>query len=82
MFRADYLHSTSLLDDQAHVLDQFAELARSKRVDAVVIAGNVYDRAVPLAYALALLDDALSRLVVGAGIPVIVIAGTSTVQNK
>lgn len=70
-----YLHGVSLLDDQAHVLDQFVDLARSERVDAVVIAGDVYDRAVPPADAVALLDDVLSRLVVGAGIPVIVIAG-------
>ena len=69
------LHGTSLLDDQAHVLDQFVDLARSERVDAVVIAGDVYDRAVPPADAVALLDDVLSRLVVGVGIPVIVIAG-------
>lgn len=70
-----YLHGTSLLHDQAHVLDQFVELAKSEHVDAVVIAGDVYDRAVPPAEAVALLDDVLSRLVVGAGIPVIVIAG-------
>jgi DNA repair protein SbcD/Mre11 len=70
-----YLHGTSLLDDQAHVLETFVELARSEHVDAVVIAGDVYDRAVPPADAVSLLDDVLSRLVVGAGIPVIVIAG-------
>ena len=70
-----YLHGTSLLDDQSHVLDQFVVLARFERVDAVVIAGDVYDRAVPPGDAVALLDDVLSRLVVGAGIPVIVIAG-------
>jgi exonuclease SbcD len=68
-------HGLSLLDDQAHVLDQFVELAITERVDAVLIAGDVYDRAVPPADAVALLDDVLSRLVVDAGIPVIVIAG-------
>ena len=70
-----YLHGSSLLDDQAHILNEFVDLARSERVDAVVIAGDVYDRAVPPADAVALLDDVLSRLVVGAEIPVIVIAG-------
>jgi exonuclease SbcD len=70
-----YLHGASLLNDQAHVLDQFVDLAVSERVDAVVIAGDVYDRAVPPADAVALLDDVLARLVVGANIPVIVIAG-------
>ena len=70
-----YLHGTSLLEDQALVLDQFVDLARSEQVDAVVIAGDVYDRSVPPGDAVALLDDVLARLVVGAGIPVILIAG-------
>lgn len=70
-----YLHGTSLIEDQAAVLDQFVELARTERVDAVVIAGDVYDRSVPPGDAVALLDDVLARLVVDAGIPVILIAG-------
>ncbi len=70
-----HLHGVSLIADQAHVLDQFVNLARSEAVDAVIIAGDVYDRSVPPAEAVSLLDDVLSRLVVDAGIPVIVIAG-------
>jgi len=70
-----YLHGVSLLEDQAYVLAQFVDLARSEKVDAVIIAGDVYDRSVPPADAVAVLDDVLSRLVVGAGIPVILIAG-------
>lgn len=70
-----YFHGASLLADQAHVLDQLVDLARREKVDAVLIAGDVYDRAIPPADAVALLDDVLSRLVVGAGIPVVLIAG-------
>jgi len=70
-----YFHSATLLDDQAHILDQLVALAISEKVDAVLIAGDIYDRAVPPADAVSLLDDVLSRLVVGAGIPVVVIAG-------
>jgi exonuclease SbcD len=63
-----------LLDDPAYVLDQFVESARAERVDAFVIAGDIYDHAVPPADAdanadvLALLDDVLSRLVVAVAI--------------
>lgn len=70
-----YLHGRSLLEDQAHVLDQFVELARDEAVDAVVIAGDVYDRSIPPAEAVALLDEILSRLVVDCAIPVILVAG-------
>lgn len=70
-----YFHGSSLVEDQAHVLDQLVELARCERVDAVLIAGDVYDRAVPPADAVALLDDVLARLVLGAGIKVVLVAG-------
>ena len=70
-----YLHGVPLLDDQAHVLQQFVALARSEGVDAVVIAGDVYDRSVPPADAVALLDEVLAKLVIEARIPVIMIAG-------
>jgi DNA repair protein SbcD/Mre11 len=70
-----YFHGASLLEDQAHVLDQFVDLARDEKVDAVVIAGDVYDRAVPPGEAVSLLGDVLERLVVRHGIPVILIAG-------
>lgn len=68
-------HARSLIDDQAHVLDQFVSLVRELRPDAVLIAGDVYDRAVPPADAVNLLDDTLSRIVLGEGVPVVLIAG-------
>ncbi|MGO4156524.1 exonuclease SbcCD subunit D [Cupriavidus sp. YAF13] len=68
-------HARSLLEDQAWVLDQFVALVRERRPDAVLIAGDVYDRAVPPPEAVALLDDVLARIVVDAGIPVVMIAG-------
>ena len=68
-------HNVSLLSDQEYVLEQLVDVAGQADVDAVVIAGDVYDRAVPPADAVRLLSDLLSRLVLGAGIPVIMIAG-------
>lgn len=70
-----YLHGVSLLDDQKYILDQFIDLARTEKVDAVIIAGDVYDRSVPPADAVTLLDDVLARLVIEAEIPVLLIAG-------
>ena len=68
-------HAVHLTEDQAHLLDQVVEFAREARVDAVLIAGDVYDRAVPPPQAVELLDETLARLVLGHRIPVIVIAG-------
>ena len=52
----------SMLEDQAFILDQIVGLAASERPDAVVIAGDVYDKAVPSAEAVQLMDDFLCRL--------------------
>lgn len=70
-----YFHGASLLEDQAHVLAQFVDLARDQQVDAVVVAGDVYDRAVPPGEAVSLLGEVLEQLVVRAAIPVILVAG-------
>ncbi len=68
------LHEESLLADQAWMLDRLVDLLRDERPDALVVAGDVYDRAVPPPEAVALLDDALTRIA-ALGVPVIAIAG-------
>ncbi|WP_300482170.1 exonuclease SbcCD subunit D [Shewanella sp.] len=69
------LHNQSLLDDQAFVLEQIIALADEHKVDAVIVAGDIYDRSIPPANAVALLDDVLNRLVRDLGLQVIMIAG-------
>ncbi len=56
------LHGLDLLGHQAAYLDHLVELARSERVDAVLVAGDVYDRAVPPVEAVRVLTEALVRL--------------------
>jgi exonuclease SbcD len=50
-------------------------MVRDTRAEALVIAGDLYDRAVPPKEAVALLDETLDRLVRGCGVPVLIIAG-------
>lgn len=68
-------HNQHLTEDQAHVLDQLVELAREVRPAAVIVAGDLYDRAVPPTEAVSLLDEVLTRLVDEVGVPVVAIAG-------
>lgn len=56
------LRDFSLIDDQRYILDRILDTVRSENVDAVLIAGDVYDRAVPSEEAVRLLDDFLFRL--------------------
>ena len=68
-------HSVSLLDDQRHVLKQIVAAAKSESVDVVIVAGDIYDRAIPPANAVALVDEVFNALITDLGIPVIAIAG-------
>jgi exonuclease SbcD len=56
------LHGADLLAEQEAVLAGLADVVAAERVDAVVVAGDVYDRAVPSADATAVLDRVLTRL--------------------
>ncbi|MER6554037.1 exonuclease SbcCD subunit D [Streptomyces sp. NPDC001110] len=67
-------HRVPMLDAQAAYLDHLVETVREHAVDVVVVAGDVYDRAVPPLSAVQLFDDALHRLA-GAGVPTVMISG-------
>jgi exonuclease SbcD len=69
------LCGTSLLEDQAHVLDQILLAIRDTRPEALVIAGDVYDRAIPPKEAVSLLDAFLVRVIRDEKTPVLMIAG-------
>jgi exonuclease SbcD len=57
------------------VLAQLVALARDAKVEALLIAGDLYDRAVPPTEAVVLLDEIFSRLVLDLEIAVLAIAG-------
>ncbi len=68
------LHRADLRAAQASFLDHLVEVTRAERVDAVLVAGDIYDRAIPPVDAVALQEDALARLR-AAGARVILISG-------
>lgn len=64
----------SLLDDQRFLLEQILQIVDDKSADAVLIAGDVYDRPVPPPEAVALLDGFLTALR-ERGVPCLLIPG-------
>jgi len=66
-------HGEDLLGAQAAFVDFVVDAARETAVDGVLIAGDLYDRALPPVDAVRLADEALTRLADVA--PVIVISG-------
>ncbi|MFF3751953.1 exonuclease SbcCD subunit D [Streptomyces sp. NPDC002018] len=67
-------HRVGLLDAQAAFLDHLVATVREREVDVVLVAGDVYDRAVPPLAAVELFDRALHRLA-DAGVPTVMISG-------
>ena len=68
------IYEFSLIDDQKYILKEILRRTDEERPDAVVIAGDIYDRAVPSAEAVELFDSFLTELA-GRHIPVLAIAG-------
>lgn len=52
-----------LKDDQRYILQQILEIAETKQVDAVLIAGDVFDKTVPSEGAVQILDEFIRELV-------------------
>lgn len=52
----------SLVEDQRDILNKICTIAEEKKADAVCIAGDVYDKAIPSEAAVNLLDEFLNRL--------------------
>jgi len=76
------LNAFSLLEDQQVMLGRLLDYMREHRPDALVIAGDIYDRSVPPEDAVALLDDFLSQAVLELKIPTLMIAGNHDGQDR
>ena len=68
------VNEVSMTDDQAYILAQILEIIDAELPDAVVIAGDVYDKSVPSAEAVTLFDDFLCHLA-ERSLPVLIISG-------
>lgn len=68
-------HNVSLLDDQKAVLEQIIDYITANPVDALVIAGDIYDRSVPPTAAIELMNQFVSRVCGELNLPIIMIPG-------
>ena len=56
------LHEVSFLEDQAYILKEICKILRDEKPNAVLIAGDIYDKSAPSAEAVRLFDNFLSEL--------------------
>ena len=68
------VNEISMIEDQAYILDRILQITDEEQADAVLIAGDVYDKTVPSGEAVTLFDDFLCRLA-QRKLPVLIISG-------
>ncbi len=68
------LHSADLHEDHRAFLTWLLQEAQTRSVQAVVVAGDIYDRAVPPAESVTLLDETIAAFA-GSGIPLLLTSG-------
>lgn len=69
------VHGLYMTEDQRFMLQQFMELVEKEKPDAVIIAGDLYDRSIPPTDAVNLLDDVLYFINVELNTPILAISG-------
>ncbi len=71
----------SMIEDQKYILDRIIEIAKSESPSGILIAGDVYDKAVPTAEAVELFDCFLTRIN-SLGIECFIISGNHDSQER
>jgi exonuclease SbcD len=69
------LNNVSLIEDQEYILNQIIKLIEQERPDVLLIAGDIYDRAIPPVEAVELLDRTFSKILLELETPIIAISG-------
>ncbi|MFC5402200.1 exonuclease SbcCD subunit D [Cohnella soli] len=69
------VQGVSMTEDQRYVLTQLVQTVEAEKPDMVVVAGDLYDRAIPPTEAALLLDELFERIVIGLNTPVLAISG-------
>ncbi len=56
------LHGASLIDDQLYIIEEILKIADDEKADAIIIAGDIYDRGFPPVAAVNLFDEFLANV--------------------
>ena len=69
------LHNATLIEEQRNFVDYLTNVVREKNIDAVIIAGDIFDHSVSSSEAISVYNYAVTSLCNKIGIPVIIAAG-------
>jgi exonuclease SbcD len=69
------IYSNYMTEDQKYILNKFINYLQQNKPNVLIIAGDLYDRAVPPSEAVNLLNKTLSKIVLEMKIPTLIISG-------
>ena len=76
------IYEQSLLEDQKYMLQQLIKIVVQEKIEAVLIAGDIYDRSVPPGEAVEVLNDFLNTLIKQLKVKVFMIAGNHDSKER
>jgi len=69
------VHGVHMTDDQRYIMEEFINIIKEEKPDAVVIAGDLYDKSISPTEAIELLNDVFKRIAIDLKTPILAIAG-------
>ena len=69
------LNNVSFIEDQRAMINSLIEIIAANGIEAVLISGDIFDRAVSSAAAISLYDEMCTLICIGLGVPVLICAG-------
>lgn len=76
------IYEQSLLEDQKYMLKQIEKIIENEKIEAVLISGDIYDRSVPPADAVDVLNDTLNTLIKILKVKVFIISGNHDSKER
>ena len=76
------IYEQTLIEDQKFILDKITETIKNDNIDALLVAGDVYDRSVPSTEAVDLLNAFLSKIVLELKKKVFIISGNHDSKER
>lgn len=76
------IYEQSLIEDQKYILNEVIKIIKNKKVEVVLISGDIYDRSIPTLEAVELLNEFLNKLIKELNLKVFIISGNHDSKER
>lgn len=76
------IYEQSLIEDQKYILNEVIKIIKNKKVEVVLISGDIYDRSIPPLEAVELLNEFLNKLIKELNLKVFIISGNHDSKER